>query len=262
MNRIPHIVAFGGGVNCTAMIIELINLKKPIDLILFADTGGEHQYTYDHITLFNTWLEKHNAPTITIVKKVRKDGSKETLEEECLRRKVLPSIAYGFKSCSEKHKVQPQQKFLNHWKETITCWKAGLKAVQYIGFDAGESHRIKKTITRNRQELKYDYEYPLIDWNWDREECLKAIINAGLTPPKKSSCFFCPSTRKQEVINLSKEDPKLFKRALQIEKNAENLTTIKGLGRRHSWEEMVLLDTNKEELPLIGFELPCDCIDD
>lgn len=42
---IPHIVAFGGGVDSTAMVVGLIQEKRPIDLILFADTGGERPAT-------------------------------------------------------------------------------------------------------------------------------------------------------------------------------------------------------------------------
>ena len=35
-----NIVSFGGGTNSTAMIIGMYQHKIPIDLILFADTGG------------------------------------------------------------------------------------------------------------------------------------------------------------------------------------------------------------------------------
>ena len=113
MNK-PHIVAFGGGVDSTAMILGLYEANRPIDLILFADTGGERPETYAHIEKFSKWLISKGLPEITIVRKVRKDGSLETLEQECHRRHNLPSIAYGFKSCSQKHKIAPQDKFLNH----------------------------------------------------------------------------------------------------------------------------------------------------
>ena len=36
MNK-PHIVAFGGGVDSTAMILGLYESNRPIDLILFAE---------------------------------------------------------------------------------------------------------------------------------------------------------------------------------------------------------------------------------
>ena len=53
---------------------------------------------------------------VTIVKYKREDGTEETLEQEMIRRGCLPPIAYGFKSCSEKYKIRPLNRFLkdNH----------------------------------------------------------------------------------------------------------------------------------------------------
>ena len=44
-----NIVSFGGGTNSTAMIIGMYRKKIPVDLILFADTGGERPCTYEHV---------------------------------------------------------------------------------------------------------------------------------------------------------------------------------------------------------------------
>ena len=82
----PYIVAFGGGVDSTAMILGLYEKQRPIDLILFADTGGERPETYQHIENFSNWLVLKGLPAITIVKRVRRDGSLETLEKECHRK--------------------------------------------------------------------------------------------------------------------------------------------------------------------------------
>lgn len=256
--KIPHIVAFGGGVDSTAMIIGLIERKEPIDLILFADTGGEKPHTYEHIKNFSAWLKDRGYPEITVVEKVRKDGSRETLEQECARRNCLPSIAYGFKSCSQKHKIQPQDKFLNHWQPTLDCWKAGFKAVKYVGYDADESHRAENADKRN--DPKYTNRYPLIEWDITREECLDMIKTAGLEPPKKSACFFCPSSKKHEIVELYQQYPDLLDRALKMEDNAE-LTTIKGLGRNFSWKTIIELHKDQKELPFTGFDLPCECTD-
>lgn len=62
-----NVVSFGGGTNSTAMIIGMYLHKIPIDLILFADTGGEQPHTYEFIETFNGWLEKHGLPQITSV---------------------------------------------------------------------------------------------------------------------------------------------------------------------------------------------------
>ena len=253
---VPHIVAFGGGVDSTAMIIGMVERKMPIDLILFADTGGERPNTYTHIKTFNEWLKSKNYPEIITVEKVRRDGSRETLEQECHRRHNLPSIAYGFKSCSQKHKIAPQDKYLNNWKPTKDCWKTGQKAIKYIGYDAGESRRADNAAKRN--DPKYEYKYPLIEWDWEREDCLEAIEKAGLPNPGKSACFFCPSSKKHEIIDLYNTYPDLLDRAIAIEEQAE-LTSIKGLGRNYSWKTIIELHKAKQPLPFTGFELPCDC---
>ena len=57
-----NVVSFGGGTNSTAMIIGMYLHKIPIDLILFADTGGEQPHTYEFMGTFNEWLVKHGIP--------------------------------------------------------------------------------------------------------------------------------------------------------------------------------------------------------
>ena len=109
-----NIVSFGGGTNSTAMIIGMYLHKIPIDLILFADTGGEQPHTYEFMGTFNEWLVKHGIPKIVSVEYHDKDGNRLTLEQECINSGTLPSIAYGFKRCSLKHKIGTQEKFCNN----------------------------------------------------------------------------------------------------------------------------------------------------
>ena len=255
MNK-PHIVAFGGGVDSTAMIIGLYEKKLPIDLILFADTGGERPETYIHIKNFSEWLINKGLPPITVVKRVRKDGSYESLEEESIRSKTLPSIAYGYKKCSQKHKIDPQDKYCNHWKPAVDFWKTGEKCVKYIGYDAGETRRAENAAKRD--DPKYDYHYPLIEWQWEREDCIDALERHGIKNVAKSACFFCPSSRPKEIVDLYEKHPDLLQRALEIETNAE-LTVIKGLGRNYAWSEIILMHKSQMTLPFVGFDVPCEC---
>jgi hypothetical protein len=255
MNK-PHIVAFGGGVDSTAMILGLYEKNLPIDLILFADTGGERPETYAHIENFSKWLLSKGLPSITIVKRVRKDGSYESLEEESLRSKTLPSIAYGYKKCSQKHKIAPQDKYCNHWQPALNWWKTGQKCAKYIGYDAGETRRADNAAKRD--DPKYEYIYPLIEWQWEREDCLDALKRHDIQNVAKSACFFCPSSKPKEIVDLYEKHPDLLQRALNIEKNAQ-LNIIQGLGRNYAWSEIILMHKSQMTLPFIGFDLPCDC---
>ena len=104
---------------------------------------------------------------------------------------------YGFKRCSLKHKIGPQEKFCNHYLPCQKVWAAGKRVVKFIGYDAGEGYRSDKVLLGDLADPKYSKWYPLMEWGWDRAACMQAIENAGLPQPGKSSCFFCPSMRRR-----------------------------------------------------------------
>lgn len=182
-----NVVSFGGGTNSTAMIIGMYLHKIPIDLILFADTGGEQPHTYEFIETFNGWLEKHGLPKITSVQYHDKDGNRLTLEQECINSGTLPSIAYGFKRCSLKHKIGTQEKFCNNYQPCKDVWTSGQRVHKFIGYDAGETRRIQHAAPIDEVDKKYEKHYPLYEWGWTREECVRVIERAGLPKPGKSS---------------------------------------------------------------------------
>lgn len=128
------VAAWGGGVNSTAMLIEWLRRGEQLDLVLFADTGGEKPETYAYRDTFAVWLKGQTAaPFVT----VQFNGKYPTLEAESLGSKTLPSIAYGYKRCSQKWKRSPQDVFVNNWEPARSVWQAGEKVTKLIGYDAG-----------------------------------------------------------------------------------------------------------------------------
>ena len=87
-----NVVGYGGGTNSTAMLIGLWQRHIPVDLILFADPGGEQPHTYAYLEIMDRWLAEHGMPPITRVWYTTRDGQRLTLEQECLRSASLPSI--------------------------------------------------------------------------------------------------------------------------------------------------------------------------
>ena len=112
-----NIVGYGGGTDSTAMLVGLWQHHVPVDLILFADPGGEQPHTYHYLRIMDQWLQEHGMPRIQRVWYTDRNGQRLTLEQECLRSASLPSIAYGWKKCSLKHKVAPQEKFCAHYSK-------------------------------------------------------------------------------------------------------------------------------------------------
>ncbi len=282
----PLIDSWGGGVNSTALILGQYERGIIPDAILFADTGGEKPETYAFLETFQTWLAAHSMPPIIVV---RKKSMYTSLEDNCLRKKMLPSRAYGLSSCADKYKVHPQDKWCNHWEPAKECWKSGKLVFKAIGFDAGEMHRANRAGSypvparkveapqqrslfpldviavnepkRKKGKPKYEYIYPLIEWGWKREDCVAAIQRHGLPVPVKSACFFCPASTKQEVLWLAKHHPELFERALTMESGAENLRTVKGLGRHWTWRELVEAGLMEREFFSEVKQTACICFD-
>jgi len=252
----PLIVAYGGGVNSTAMLVEMSRRGINPDLILFADTGGERPETYASVEAVSKWCVSHGFPAVVTVKKVDRNGEVLTLEQNCLNKRMLPSIAYGFKSCSLKYKVQPQDKYCNSWGPSLAAWSIGVKCTKAIGYDSGESRRASI-----KDDDKYVYWYPLVEWEIDRDDCVEICKSEGL-PTAKSSCFYCPSMKKREIFELAETHPDLADRAIEMEDNAE-LTSVKGLGRDFSWKW--LLKNEQDQGKLFYFdavtEIPCGCYD-
>lgn len=253
----PIIVAYGAGTNSTALLVGMHERGERPDLILFADTGGERPETYAYLDVLDTWLAKVGFPPLIRVRYAQKTGFVETLEERSLRTQSLPSIAYGYKACSEKFKRRPQDKYVNNWQPAKDAWGAGKKCVKLIGYDADEERRVRNAPT---EDNKYVYQYLLYEWDWDRSDCIAAIQRAGLPLPGKSACFFCPSSKKAEVLDLQLRHPDLYARACAMESNA-NLDTVKGLGRRWAWRDLPQLAPSDLRDLADPEEVPCGCYD-
>lgn len=253
------------------MLLLLCEQEKEPDIVLFADTGGEQKGTYDHVANMRLWCEARGIPFVIV-----SNGSEEkgwTLEENCLKRRELPSLAYGFKGCSVKWKRQPMDRYLrDHVPQVRNAWLRGEKVIRYIGIDAGETRRKKL-----EPDEKFIYRYPLVEAGIDRDGCIAIIQRHAIEVPPKSSCFFCPAMKKAEIQSLPQN---LKDRALAMEENAKTHTVL-GLGRSWSWTEFLTGKKSKSQLeaetatakrleeaaraanlPDFADPPPCDCTDE
>ena len=124
----PIVVAYGMGVDSTAMLIGLRDRKVRIDLILFADTGSEKPETMAYLPVIQDWLAAQAMPPVTVIKRSSPRAGDTSLHGECLRKSVRPSLAYGGHSCSLKCKVDPQWRYTQRffgWDRRRQSWPHG-----------------------------------------------------------------------------------------------------------------------------------------
>lgn len=234
----------GLGTDSIAALVEMVRRGERIDLITFADTGAELPRTYAMLEPVNAFLRAHSYPEIVVVKYATRKGKEETLEESIWRNHNLPSLAFGFHTCSIRFKITPQVRFAETFQPFVDAWARGEKVTRIIGYDysPADTKRAERPTTHFPDLEKFVNRFPLREWKWTRVECLEAILAAGLPDPGKSSCFFCPARKKPEILELAKESPELMARALEIEQRAIDsgkLKTTAGLGRRFTWKSVV-----------------------
>lgn len=229
----PVIVAWGVGVDSTAMLIEMVERGERIDMVLTADTGDEKPWTYLYRWLFSQWLADRGVP-VTVVryepKRFKHWPPYRSLSENCFTNGTLPSISFGRHSCSQKWKVEPQDKWTESWAPAIECWAAGGKVLKLIGYDAGARDSKRYAHAEGHHDDRFEYDYPLRRWGWDREACEARIQRAGLLVPAKSACFMCGASQPWEVRALPVHQ---LRRIVLMEARAKpRLVTAEGLWRK------------------------------
>lgn len=248
-----NVVSFGGGVNSSGMLLGMYEKGIACDVILFADPGAEKPETYHHRNEFSEWLVAHGYPPITTVREER-----WTLEQECLDKKTLPSIVTGMRSCSDKYKIRPQKRYVAELPEAQEIWRGGGSVTRFIGFDAGEPWRVQEA-----ESSRYVNRFLLVEWGWDREDCIAAFERHGLPIPPKSSCFYCPEMTEREIVDLNDNHPELAQRAIAMEHNNTTLYGVKGLKRTMSFEQIIDYHDRQGVLPILNQppRIPCMCFD-
>lgn len=228
----PLVIAYGAGVDSTAMIFAVHAAGLKPTVITFADTGGEKPETYTQVEKMNVLLKQWDWPLINTVSHVTlATTGYKTLEGNCVDNETLPSIAFHKKSCSIKWKQGPQDQFLMgvsrgpNKRDAHPFWTAtkaaGKRITKLIGYDAGKAD-IRRSAKLATGDENFDYAYPLQTLGWTRAECM-AAITAVAGPdmvPVKSACFFCPASKKWELYWLAGHHPELLERSLHMERNA------------------------------------------
>ena len=197
---VKYILSYGGGLNSTALLIFLIKNNYPLDLVIFADTGNEFNYTYETVKTYNEYCNNNNIQ-FQIVKS--KNG---IIYDYYFEKKITPNRMK--RDCTTKFKISPIRQYIRkkYPKE---------KFVFYIGIDFDEYHRMRES------NVKYiKNEYPLVDNKIGRNDCITILKNENLPVPEKSGCYFCPFTNKENWIKLLNSNPELYEQAIKLEENS------------------------------------------
>ena len=195
-----YIVSLSGGKDSTAMLLRLIEEKRPIDRILFCDTGLEFPQMYDHLNK----LEQYIGRKIT---RLKAEYSFEYYFLEYMPKRKNPALRqYTGNSwagpnnrwCTGRLKINVVNKYLKELKKNYDV-------VEYIGIAADEPKRVKHAC------------YPLVEWGMTEKDCLDYCYAHGFDWGglyeifHRVSCWCCPLQPLSELRKLYECFPELWK---------------------------------------------------
>lgn len=210
-----HILSCGMGQNSVSLAIWLINNNKPLDLIIFCDTGAEMPETYNYIKEFSDYCKSKNKEFVVI------QSDLGGIYEFCYGKELIPTRQ--FRWCTHKFKVIPYNNYVKKLfgKEEIYT---------YIGIGSDEEHR--KDSFKNKETKTLKYLFPFVDEvKIGRKESVEMIQKEGLNVPVKSGCYMCPFQPKTSWINLHNKHFDLFKKSMKLERNCSSYPKITLMGK-------------------------------
>jgi hypothetical protein len=210
-------MSYGGGVQSTAMGILAARGDIDFPVALFCNVGADSEnpatldYVRDHS---RPWLEAHGIEFVELQKTLR-DGTPESVMSRIKNgnRSIgipvrMSNGAPGNRQCTADFKIRVVAKELKRRGASKDD-----KALVALGISMDEFHRMRTDSGVAHQTNAY----PLIDLNLTRQDCLNIIGEAGLPVPPKSSCFFCPFHTKAAWRDMSRNEPALFLRSVELE---------------------------------------------
>lgn len=201
-----YVVSFSGGKDSTAMLLRLIEEKKPINAIVYFDCGSFE------------WpqMAKH-------IERIEKDTGKQII-------KLHPHKDFLELATT----LEPRNKKINGWPTPIFRWCTMMKIntikqamrpyrpyIQYIGFSSDENDRVlKASISGNN--VKRDHfmknRFPLVEWGMTEKDCLKYCFDRGYDWDglynyfSRVSCWCCPLQNHDDLTKLCKYFPDMWEK--------------------------------------------------
>lgn len=241
-----------------------------IDEVVFADTGGEHPETYEHINKVAKPICDRMGIPFTCVKMNKTVDDISELRDDALAQYLSTMKISQDMEWKTRQSIRGELKRnLNIPKKTVTSLRdeiiarrrvpsinpssrwctsdAKILPIQYyIREQQNKQEYIKPCVAvigigyeemsrMYRPHLsEYTVEYPLIDRKMVREACIEYVHKHGYESPPKSGCYYCPFQTISQWKILREAHNELFKDAMSLEESDVNYPKY-GLLPKRGW---------------------------
>lgn len=230
-----HILSLGAGVQSSTM--ALMAAKGEITPMptaaIFADTLAEPKSVYSWLDWLETQLPfpvhrvqaKLGLAEESLLLKQRSRSAGKPYSKSLVPAYVAnPDGTRGImgRSCTADKKIAPLLKKQKQIGNVPRACKEP-KVITWIGISLDEVSRMKPS-----REKWATNRWPLIELEMTRHDCLRWMERNGYPKPPRSACVFCPFHSDHEWRRLKNEEPTEFKRAVDFERELQNVKRVSG----------------------------------
>lgn len=207
-----YVVSFSGGKDSTAMLLKLLEDNKPVDEIIYCDTGKEFPQMYKHIEKVKKYIKENYNKEITVLREER-GFDYWMFEHVKTKGKNKGKKGYGWATmlcrwCTKALKNAVIDNYLKKFREE--------GYIEYIGIAFDEQNRIK------------DKCYPLVEYKMTEKDCLEYCYSKGFNWDglyehfDRLSCWCCPLKNLKELKILYEHYPELWEELKDMDDRANN----------------------------------------
>ena len=220
-----EIISLGMGVQSTAMyFMSCMGVLPRADYAIFADTGSEHNYTYDYLKFLKKYQKENDGIPIIVTKKnpslyekIISDDKNGYITIPAYLTDDVGSNAILNRSCTKNYKIEPVYKQIRKLLGLKKFERTNKKVNLWIGITTDEIQRAsisKSPITINK--------FPLLSKVISRKDCIDFYKKNNIPTPKKSACVFCPYNSDKGFIEMKYNNKDEWEKALKVDRFIRN----------------------------------------
>lgn len=235
-----YIASFSGGKDSAAMVLKIIELKMPLDRIVFCDTGLEFGEQRNIVKICERKFKELN-PSLKFDWIKSEKTFKEyfyTVRTTGKRKGEIWGWPFTLGAwCNSRLKIKPMNKYFKQIGEHK----------RYVGIAFDEPERYKR--------LPKNCIAPLYDLKMTELDCLNYIKEKGFKNPmywrfERLGCYLCPKQSLDSLRSLRRHYPNLWEEMLRMDKDSPipfkaDGTTLRDLENKFKYEDLIRM----EELP-------------
>jgi len=254
-----NVISWGGGTQSTALMLMMLEENKPVDYIIFSDTGDESEMTYAQVYKVQKYVEEKYGKEIIVVKKTKESKTNDEIIE-MVKGGNFTGKDYRSSNYADLYQNQvlfyqgvlDQADIVPHWvinqhgelgklmgrqctvtykimqiiseirnREGLKRFNAKLHRINmYIGFTTDEISRVKPSPSSYIVNL-----FPLVDKKLTKFDCIDYVKKELGFTPVSSVCNMCYANDFKRIYNLYLTDQTSWNKLLVLDDAMANKPT-------------------------------------